>query len=89
MQLIRIRHVEPLEGYVVQLVFSDGTRREIDLDKYLHGPIFQPLRDDPELFRAVRVGGGTLTWPNGADIDPDVLYHQLAPAWAAVAEPSA
>ena len=38
-------------------------------------------RNDPALFRAVRAAGGTIAWDNGADIDPDVLYYGLTPAW--------
>ena len=89
MQLIRVRHVEPLYDYVVRLEFSNGTYREVDLERYLHGPIFQPLREDAALFRAMHVEGGAVAWPNGADIDPDVLYHQLTPAWESVALPIA
>jgi hypothetical protein len=50
--------------------------REIDVAAELWGPMFQPLRDDPELFRQVRVDEelGTIVWPNGADMDPDVLH---------------
>ncbi len=86
MKLVRIRRVEPLQGYTVRLEFTNGTSREVDLERYLHGPIFQPVRDNPEMFRAVYVEGGTIAWPNGADIDPDVLYHGLTPAWMAEAE---
>jgi hypothetical protein len=35
--------------------------------------VFRSVRVDPEL--------GTIVWPNGADIDPDVLYRGLKPAW--------
>lgn len=81
---MRVRSVTPLMGFAVHVAFSDGTSREINLEKYLRGPIFEPLRTDPVRFREVRVepGAGTLFWPNGADIDPDVLYHELEPVWA-------
>jgi len=80
--LVRIRSVTPLAGFVVHLEFTDGTAKDVDLEKYLRGPIFEPLRTDPARFREVSVepGAGTISWPNGADIDPDVLYLDLEPA---------
>ncbi len=80
--MTRIRSVLPLEGFHVKLTFTDGTEREVDLAPYLNGPVFEPLKKDPEIFRSVRVDDelGTIVWPNGADICPDVLYESLAPA---------
>jgi hypothetical protein len=80
---VRVRSVATLSGFRVRLGFSDGTDRELDLDEYLHGPIFEPIRSDPARFREVAVDprAGTICWPNGADIDPDVLYHGWPPAW--------
>ena len=80
--LVRVRSVEPLDGFRAKVTFTDGTRREVDLAPYLHGPIFESVRRDPTLFRAMRVEYGAVTWPNGADIDPDVLYGELKPAWS-------
>ena len=76
----RIRTVEPLEGFVLRLSFDDGTVREVDLEAELWGPVFDPLRRDPQFFRAVRVDEelGTIVWPNGADMDPDVLHGDAA-----------
>ena len=73
--------MEALEGFVLRLGFDDGSIREVDLEADLWGPIFDPLRQDPQLFRQVRVDQelGTVVWPNGADLDPDVL-HGDAPA---------
>lgn len=80
--MVRIRTVRPLAGYLVELGLSDGTSRTVDLSRYLRGPVFEPLLRDPALFRAVRVDDslGTIVWPNGADIDPDVLTDALEPA---------
>ena len=82
-QMVRIQDVEALEPFRVRLQFTDGTAREIDVAVYLRGPVFEPIRDDPAIFRSVRVDPelGTIVWPNGADIDPDVLYRGLKPAW--------
>ena len=80
-RLVRVRDVEPLGAFKVRIEFEDGTIKEIDLEPYLRGPIFEPVRKDSKVFRSVRVEGGTIAWDNGADIDPDVLYYDLKPAW--------
>lgn len=80
-RLVRVRAVQPLDGYRVLLEFEDGTKRIVDLGIYLRGPVFDAIRHDPATFRALKVEHGTIVWPNGADIDPDVLYYGLKPAW--------
>jgi hypothetical protein len=73
--LPRVAAVEPLEGSRLLLTFTDGLVREIDLSGELWGPMAEPLQD-PSYFRQVRVdhGLGTIVWPNGFDLDPDVLH---------------
>lgn len=78
--LVRVRTVKPLHGFKVQINFENGEQKEIDLELYLHGPIFEPIRNDPTLFKSVKVEGGSIAWSNGADIDPNVLYYGLRPA---------
>lgn len=82
--MVRIKSVMPLEGFWVHLRFTDGSERDVDLGPYLAGPIFDPVRADRQFFEAVRVDRqlGTIVWPNGADLDPDVLYAGGTPEWA-------
>ena len=84
MKLVRIKSVEPLEKFTVRLGFTDGTKRDVDLEPFLRGKFFESLRHNQTAFRSVKVDeqAGTITWENGADIDPDVLYYDLKPAWA-------
>lgn len=65
-----------LEGYCVYIRFEDGVEGEFDLSKLVEFKgVFAPLRD-PEEVRKVTVNPelGTVCWPTGADLDPDVLY---------------
>ena len=78
--LVRVQAVEPLEGFQVRLTFQNGAQKELDLEPYLRGPIFAPIRNDLAVFRTVKVIGSTIGWDNGADIDPDVLYYGFEPA---------
>jgi len=76
-----IKAAIPLDPYVVRVLFADGEVRDVDLEPLLDGPVFQPLRD-VEIFAQVSVDGygETIVWPNGADLDPDVLYGIAEPA---------
>lgn len=71
--MLRIATVQPLDRYRVSLTLTDHSKRIVDLAPHLQGDMFQPLREDPSLFRAVSVTHGTLSWPTGQDLDPDVL----------------
>lgn len=64
-----------VKNYVLNVRFDDGIERAIDFEPILLGPLFGPLRD-PRLFKQVKLDRdlGTLVWPNGADIDPNVLH---------------
>lgn len=80
-RLVRIKSVEVLNDFWVRLEFTDGTQRDIDLEPYLHGPVFEPIRNNPDMFRSVKVDKrmGTIVWENNADIDPDVLFYDITP----------
>lgn len=73
-----VSSVEIVADYVLRLLFSDGTTREVDLGGNLWGSVFEPLRD-PAPFAQVRVDHelGTIVWPNGADMDPVVCTAPL------------
>jgi len=73
--------VKCLDGTRLELVFDGGECRSIDVaDLVGFDGVFEPLQD-PDYFRQVRVvpDVGTIVWPNGADLCPDVLYERSRP----------
>ena len=71
--------VTPLEQYKLHLRFEDGAEGVVDLASHVSfRGVFEPL-NNPAYFRQVRVDPdlGTVVWPNGADLDPDVLYSEV------------
>jgi hypothetical protein len=74
-----IVEVRPLDGYRLYLRFEDGVQGEVDLGTIiLFDGVFAPLKDRVH-FEQVRVNSevGTICWPSGADLDPDVLYARI------------
>jgi hypothetical protein len=68
-----------LREYRLALTFTNGQTGEVDLRERIvgRGGVFQPL-EDMVVFQQVQVDpeSGTLVWPNGVDLDPDVLYSK-------------
>lgn len=79
--LVDLVSVDVVGDYTLRLVFDDGFERTVDLEPVLWGEIFAPLRD-PSLFAQVTIDPVTrvLTWPNGADMDNEVLRYGLETA---------
>jgi hypothetical protein len=83
---IRIQSVERLGGFTVRLGLTNGSTKVVDLTPFLRGPVFELIRNNPDEFAAIRVDprAGTIVWPNGADIDPNVLCEDLTPTWQTI-----
>jgi hypothetical protein len=69
--------VEYRGGHVYRIRFDDGLEGDMDFSAYIgRGPVFRPFAD-LSFFQRARVEGGTITWPNGADIAPETLYEMI------------
>lgn len=65
-------------GHRIHMTFNDNSEKTIDFRQWLEGRVFEPLKN-PSYFRRFFLDGGTVAWPNGADIAPETLYeYQLS-----------
>jgi hypothetical protein len=62
-------------GYRIHLAFNDGLENTLDFSQWLDGPVFEPLKA-PVYFQRYFLEGGTVAWPNGADVAPETLYER-------------
>ena len=74
--LYRVTAFEITSDYTLRITFHDGTKQLINFEPVLYGEMWGPLRD-PRLFNQVQIDpiAHTLTWPNGADFDPETLRN--------------
>ena len=72
----RVVAVRVPRPYILDVTFTDGTRRRVDMEPELWGEVYEPLRD-PALFAQATVDPvlRTVVWPNGADVSPEFLYY--------------
>ena len=75
-----VTNIEYRREYIYHIIFDDRVEGEVNFSVYLsRGPIFEPLKDT-DLFSSATVEGGTIGWPNGADVAPETLYEKLLAA---------
>ena len=88
---VRVTEVEVLRDRIVRVRFDDGATTERDLAPLLTGPVFEQIRVDESAFHEVAVDTafGVITWPNGADVDAELLrYDDLWGQAIALARPA-
>ena len=74
-----ITGVTVLGNHELHLVFADGSEGDVDVARLIEfRGVFEALRDAREFQRVyVDPEAGTIVWPNGADLDPLVLYSAV------------
>ena len=72
--MLKVKDVDYLNNYRLALLFSDGVKKEVDLEPYLNGEVFGPLRDI-NLFVQYGLTPTTIEWANGADLAQEFLYR--------------
>ena len=74
---VRLVAVDYAGGHRLHLRLQNGICCEIDFAGELWGPVFEPLSDVKEFAKAYVSEFGVLTWPSGADWDPETLYSMV------------
>ena len=72
---LSINKVKALDDYILELTFENKETRLFDVKPYLDTGIFKKLKDK-NLFKMVKVSFDSIEWPEGIDLDPEVLYEK-------------
>ena len=72
---LSVKKVKPLSNYKLELTFENKEIRVFDVKPYLDTGLFKTLKDE-KIFNMVKVSYDTIEWPNGIDLDPEILYKK-------------
>jgi hypothetical protein len=72
---LSVNKVKPLNDYRLELTFENKEVKIFDVKPYLDTGLFRRLKDE-NFFKMVKVSYDTIEWPNGIDLDPEVLYEK-------------
>ena len=69
----RAKKAKVLNGFQIEVEFTNGEVRRFDVTPLLKFPVYQPLKERG-YFEKIFVSQGVVQWPNEVDISPDTLY---------------
>ncbi|MDR1389578.1 MAG: DUF2442 domain-containing protein [Treponema sp.] len=72
---LSVDKVQPLHDYKLELTFENNETKIFDVKPYLDTGLFKTLKDE-KFFKRVKVSYDTIEWPNGIDLDPEILYEK-------------
>jgi len=75
----RVRTASVLPGFRLSITCNDGTSGLVDMSRLVASEkagIYAALKDE-KLFNQVSIELGALTWPNGADLDPEWVHEEI------------
>ena len=72
---LSVNNVKALNDYELELTFENNEIKIFDVKPYLDTGLFAKLKDE-NYFKMVKISYDTIEWPNGIDIDPEVLYEK-------------
>jgi len=71
---LEVEKANYINDFVIQISFNDGTSKIVNLQEYLLGEVFEPLKDK-NYFKNFKLSLNTIAWENGADFAPEFLYE--------------
>jgi hypothetical protein len=72
---LSVNNVKALNDYELELTFENNEIKIFDVKPYLDTGLFAKLKDE-NYFKMVKISYDTIEWPNGIDMDPEVLYEK-------------
>lgn len=72
--VVQVHSVAPRE---LAVEFADGLTGVLRIDSSFCTGVFNPLLSD-QVVGAAQAVQGVVVWPNGLDLAPDTMYHEIS-----------
>ncbi|MEP7199786.1 MAG: DUF2442 domain-containing protein [Chloroflexota bacterium] len=73
----RVIQAQPFPDFSIELEFSDGFTKRVNILPFIRDGISVPLRDWNYFQQVAIDDGGGITWPNGYDFCPEFLREHV------------